>query len=80
MKKLTPEITPDLLIRGKEYGPPTTTPDGIMLCSAGYTLVWMDQNTLVCTGGSRHTYRADRGDIIKDKFGRLLLRSGVEEE
>lgn len=50
-----------------------------MTCICGYELVKQDENTFRCTGGN-HVYELDRGDMIKDKFGNLMIRAPREKK
>lgn len=52
---------------------PRVGPDGQMRCSCGRTLVKVDETTWACSAGYPR-YRFDTGDIVVDKFGRLMFR------
>jgi hypothetical protein len=52
---------------------PRVGPDGQMRCSCGRVLVKVDEVTWACSAGFPR-YRFDTGDIVVDKFGRLMFR------
>lgn len=56
---------------------PVRQVNGIMTCICDYELVKQDENTWRCTGGN-HVYEFDRGDMIKDKFGNMMIRAPRE--
>lgn len=47
--------------------------EGALTCSCGRELIQQDENTYKCSGGYPK-YHFDQGDIIKDKFGNILLK------
>jgi len=50
------------------------TPDGKLLCPAGYPLRKIDSMTWRCEGG-HHEYRLDEETMILDKFGHYWVKS-----
>ena len=52
---------------------PIRMKDGKIRCSCGRELVKMDEGTYRCEAGWP-MYRFEQGDIIKDKWGNLLMR------
>lgn len=58
--------------QGQYY--PVTYKDGRVTCSCGRELMKIDEHTYQCTGGYP-IYRFDEGDIIKDKFGNLMMKA-----
>jgi len=59
--------------KGNQYRP-ITYQDGRVTCSCGRELIQVDEHSYKCSGGYP-IYRFDEGDIIKDKFGNLLMRA-----
>ena len=58
-------------LSGQYYS--TLGKDGKLRCSCGRALVKLDKKTYQCPGGFP-VYRFEEGDVIKDKFGNLLLK------
>lgn len=52
--------------------------DGVLKCSCGRTLVKKDEFTWACSYGFPE-YRIDRGEVMIDKFGRLMLKQKSHE-
>lgn len=47
--------------------------DGVLRCSCGNVLNKKDDNTYIC-GGGYPQYKFDLGEIILDKFGRIMAK------
>lgn len=47
--------------------------DGVLRCSCGRELVKKDEETYECSGGLP-VYKLDMGEIMIDKWGRLMLK------
>ena len=52
---------------------PVVHSDGHVTCSCGRELLKLDEGTFKCSGGWP-IYRLSEGDIIKDKFGNIMMR------
>lgn len=60
-------------ISNRDYIPVEVGRNGSMTCCCGYELIKQDEMTYRCTGGN-HVYHLEDGDMIKDKYGNMMLR------
>jgi len=49
------------------------TKDGVLQCSCGCSLIKEDEHTLRCPGGNV-LYRPQDGDVVKNKWGDIMLK------
>lgn len=56
-----------------QYYPVMNPETGMMTCSCGNELVKLEEGMYRC-GAGWPMYRIEEGDVIKDKWGNLLLR------
>lgn len=52
--------------------------DGVLRCCCGFELVQESEDTYRCIGGN-HRYMISKGEVIIDKFGRIMLKMPVKE-
>jgi len=55
----------------------TQNTDGTYSCPCDFEIVKVDDNTWQCVGGG-HRYHMDEGEMIKDKFGNMMLKKKDE--
>lgn len=67
------ELTPTNNNNGEGAYWPVQHEGGRITCSCGRELEQVDETTYRCSAGWPY-YRMEDGDIIKDKFGNLLLK------
>lgn len=57
----------------KDFFDPNYSGDGVLKCCCGYELIKESEDTYRCAGGN-HRYHISEGDVIMDKFGRIMIK------